>query len=107
LGSYDKPIEPEQTKQRSNNWRALRNGAKFKGSTLFKALGLSTLKEQQAYFNKVFKGKIEPVPPELQVLFDYGSSNEINALATTLRRVLPFQRDLAITKHIMIAWKNY
>jgi hypothetical protein len=50
----------------------------------FKGLGLGTLKQQQEHYDKVFKSKHPNIPPELQELFDYGTKQEINALATLL-----------------------
>jgi hypothetical protein len=81
--------DPQVTKQRTPAWHDLRDGSRITGSTVFKGLGLGTLKQQQEHYDKVFKGKHPNVPPELQELFDYGTKQEINALATLLGKIIP------------------
>ncbi|CAG2204526.1 unnamed protein product [Mytilus edulis] len=70
------------TKQRSDSWLNLRKESRITGSTIFKALGLSTLKEQQRHFDKTYGGLTEAIPDELQTLFDYGTEQEINGIGT-------------------------
>ena len=86
--SIDNPV-PMTTKQHSQQWHALRDQSRITGSTIFQALGCATLKEQKSHYDKVYNGKVIQVSPELQALFDYGSSQEINALATLLGKILP------------------
>jgi hypothetical protein len=81
--------DPQFTKQRTQAWFDLREGSRVTGSTMFKALGLGLLKEQQQHYDKVIKGKQSSVSPELQALFDYGTTQEINALATLLGKIIP------------------
>jgi hypothetical protein len=77
------------TKQRSERWHRLRDNSRVTGSTLFKALGFGTLKEQQEHYEKVFLHKKPSIPDEVQRLFDYGTENENNALATLLGKIIP------------------
>ena len=77
------------TKQKSDKWFELRRENRITGSTIFRAIGMNTLKEQQEHYDKVFKGIEKPVSKALQSLFDYGSNNEIHALATLLGKILP------------------
>ena len=79
----------ENIKQRSDAWHDLRSGARVTGSTLYKTLGCSTLKDQQQHFNKAFKGHSPEVSPELKAMFEYGTANEVNALATLLAKIIP------------------
>ena len=53
----------------------------------FKTLGCAMLKDQQSHYDKVYNGKVTKVSPEMQALFDYRSSQEINALATLLGKM--------------------
>ena len=76
-------------KQHSPQWHALRDQARLTGSTIFQALGCATLRDQKSHSDKVYNGTVTKVAPELQALFDYGSLQEINALATLLGKILP------------------
>ncbi|CAG2191099.1 unnamed protein product [Mytilus edulis] len=77
------------TKQRSDSWLNLRKESRITGSTIFKALGLSTLKEQQRHFDKTYGGLTEAIPDELQTLFDYGTEQEINGIGTLVGKIIP------------------
>jgi hypothetical protein len=44
------------TKQRTDRWLQLRKESRVTGSTLFRALGLATLREQQEHFDCVYYG---------------------------------------------------
>ena len=44
---------PETTKQRTEAWHNLRRGAKVTGSTPFRTIGCSTLKEHLQHYDKV------------------------------------------------------
>ncbi|CAG2230153.1 unnamed protein product [Mytilus edulis] len=76
-------------KQRSNAWHELRNGSRITGSTIFRALGLDTLKEQQNHYDKVYKGVEKPISDNLSSLFEYGTAQEINALGSFVGKVMP------------------
>ena len=82
-------IMPNTTKQRTQQWHSLRDKSRMTGSTMFQALGCASLKDQQSHYDKVFKGKLQKVSPELQALFDHGNANEINAVATLTGKILP------------------
>jgi hypothetical protein len=63
----------------------------FSGSSANNALGLSTLVAQQKHFNKAIlklKEK-EMISEDLKLKFAHGTSNEINAMATLLSKVMP------------------
>lgn len=81
--------DPRITKQRSLAWDNLRKNSRITGSTIFKALGLDTLKEQQKHHDKVYKGIDEPISEDLQKMFDYGTEQEINAIGTLVGKILP------------------
>ena len=85
-------------KQRTDEWFELRKGAVITGSSFYWALGLGTLKDQKAHYDKVFKAVHESVNPDLQKLFDHGTSNEVNALATFLAKIMRVYYPNAIYK---------
>ena len=66
------------TKQKSDKWFELRRENRITGSTIFRAIGMNTLKEQQEHYDKVFKGIEKPL-----------SKAKIHALATLLGKILP------------------
>lgn len=76
-------------KQRSNAWHQLRNGSRVTGSTIFRAIGLDTLKEQQNHYDKVYKGVEQPISDHLSSLFEYGTAQEINALGSFVGKIMP------------------
>ena len=83
-------ITPVRIKQGSPKWGELREGAAVTGSTIYKAVGMETLKEQQVHHDFVFKGKPRPQPPpEVQRNMQHGIVNEINAVATLVAKVIP------------------
>ena len=66
-------------KQRSDAWLQLRKKVRLTGSTMYKALGLETLKVQKEHFDVHVKGKqAKTVTPEVQCMMDYGTENEIH-----------------------------
>lgn len=77
-------------KQRSEQWYNLRRKSRLTGSTMYKALGLQTLKAQKEHFNVYVKGK-QPIPvsAEVQKMLDYGTNNEIHVVATLVGLILP------------------
>ena len=49
------------------------------GSTMHKALGLSTLQEQKFHYDMKFHGKEPPAPTEeVQKMLKYGTENEVS-----------------------------
>ncbi|CAC5399604.1 unnamed protein product [Mytilus coruscus] len=86
---HAKQLDTGITKQRTDQWLELRKESRITGSTMFGALGLGTLKDQQEHFDRVHRGIEKPVSDELQKLFDYGTSQEINALCTLLGKIFP------------------
>ena len=82
-------LNPRRTKQRTEQWHELRRLSKITGSTLYKAIGLGLLREEQARYDEVYAGKVSETTPELQELFDYGTQQEPNALATLLAKYMP------------------
>ena len=77
-------------KQRTEKWFAIRAESTVTGSTLNASLGLDTLKSQQEHFDYVKFGKDRP-PPSAQVKekMNYGTVNELHAVATLVAKVLP------------------
>ena len=77
-------------KQRTEKWHSVRKEASVTGSTIYQSLGLDTLKKQREHFDKVVCGIAEqPKPEEVQKAMQYGTENEINAIATMVGKVLP------------------
>ena len=82
--------ETRLVRQRTDEWRAIREKAKITGSTFFKAIGLDSLQKEKEHFEEV----ICHVPPKpfseaVQEMLDYGTNNEQNAVATLVGKVLP------------------
>ena len=80
---YDTNVYTNLVKQHSELWKHLCADARITGSTVFNALGLHTKKLQDQHFNQ-FVHKIPPpqFPSDVQQRINYGSENEVNALAT-------------------------
>ena len=77
-------------KQRSKKWFEIRSKARITGSTMYAALGLDTLaKQKEHHYIHVRGRKPPPTPPDLQKLFDHGTKNEVNAIATLISTVVP------------------
>ena len=77
-------------KQRTDEWFQIRKESRVTGSTLNKALGLDTLLKQKEHHYVFVHGREEPpVSPELQKMFDYGTRNETNAIATLVSTIVP------------------
>ena len=81
-------------KQRSSDaWHQLHKKTQLTGSTMYKALGLETLKVQKEHFYVHVKGKqAKTVTPEVQRMMDYGTENEIHAIVTLVALILPTVR---------------
>ena len=91
LGSSDTDEDvPAVVKQRSERWFQIRKTSLVTGSTIHKAIGLDSLKKQREHL-EVESGKKEPpeVSAALQAMFDHGTINEVNAVATFVTTVLP------------------
>ena len=91
LTSYDKK-NPMLIKQHSEEWFQLRKEAPVTGSTLYNAIGLSSLKDQKKYFQDQMKkagNQQADVPPDLQARFDWGTEHEKHAVATLVAYGLP------------------
>jgi hypothetical protein len=67
----------------------LRKESRVTGNTLFRALVLATLREQQEHFDCVYHGIERPISDKLQSFFDYGTRAELNALGTLLGKIVP------------------
>lgn len=81
---------PQYIKQRTEEWHALRNQATVTGNTMHNALGLRGLKAAQEFHDvRISKSKPAEIPEELRKLFEHGTKNEPNALATLVGRVVP------------------
>ena len=65
-------------KQHSDEWHALQDSAMVTGSTLGKAIGLQTLKEQKEYYQVKFKNKKQRISDELKKILEYGTENEVH-----------------------------
>ncbi|VDI02623.1 Hypothetical predicted protein [Mytilus galloprovincialis] len=89
-GDIDNPF---LVKQRSDVWFEIRNKSKVTGSCIGKAIGLEGLKKQKEFLTSKSmpsQNSQEPnVDPQLQEMFDYGTKNEINAVATVVSGFLP------------------
>ena len=77
-------------KQRSEKWFEIREKSKISGSTINNAIGLGTLKQQQEHFDKVeFKKATKEPSEETKCRLEYGTKNEIHAIATLVGKILP------------------
>ena len=66
-------------KQRTEIWARIREMCAVTGSTMHKALGLSTLQEQKFHYDMKFHGKEPPAPTEeVQKMLKYGTENEVS-----------------------------
>ncbi|CAG2221722.1 unnamed protein product [Mytilus edulis] len=81
---------PSFIKQRTEKWFELRKKAKVTGSTIYKALGMDTLKKQKEYFDHVICGVPEKSASATQLSnMKYGTENEVNGIATLVSRIMP------------------
>ena len=67
-------------------WCKLRKKAMLTGSSMHRALGLDTLKAEKEHVNVHVKGRPKP---DVQKYLDFGSKNEINAMATLVSVIMP------------------
>lgn len=82
LKENNNDCDSRYVKQRTENWFELRSAAKVTGSTCYSAVGLDTLKRQQAHFDMIFNTQSERMR--------FGVLHEIDAIATLVSKVLPF-----------------
>ena len=76
--------------QRSEIWHCLRKKARVTGSTMFKALGFESLKAEKEHIYVFGKGRPpKDVDPEVQKYLDFGTENEIHAVATLVGCIMP------------------
>ena len=85
-------------KQRTQAWFDKRAIAKATGSTLHKAIGLSTLKEKQSHFDKIVSDTSSEadLPESVQFAMKHGTDNELNAVGTLVSQVIPVYEDVAL-----------
>ena len=77
-------------KQLSPQWHEVRKDSVTTGSSLNASIGLDTLKKQQEHYDFVRFGKEREQPSAIvKEKMEYGRSNEINAAATLVGKVLP------------------
>jgi hypothetical protein len=91
-------VQEHLLKQKGNVWHSVRKTAKVTGSTAYKALGLDGLKKQVNHFDVVVNKKVPtPVSAMVQQMMEYGTDNEINAVATLVGKCCRyFTRALAL-----------
>lgn len=71
-------LHPQFVKQRTNMWFRLRKKSYVTGSTLFNALGLSTLQNQKKHFREFVLDMAKPsVDEETQKRLQHGIDNEV------------------------------
>lgn len=76
-------------RQRSEKWNDMRKNSRITGSTFFRALGFDTLRAQQEHYDKVYRGIEKPISEHLASLFEYGTTQEINAVGSLVGKILP------------------
>lgn len=76
--------------QGSGIWHALYKKSMLTGSTMFMAFGFHSLKAEKEHVNVHIKGIPAPdYSPEMQGYLEFGSHNEINAIATLVYLIMP------------------
>ena len=99
LSQIDASQASDYIKQRTQIWYDIRKGAVLTGSTLYQALGFSSIKDMQSHYDEVHYGKEKPVSPELEKCFAHGCENEVHALGTLLGKIMPvFYPELTYTE---------
>ncbi|KAK3085496.1 hypothetical protein FSP39_004241 [Pinctada imbricata] len=83
------PTEPRFIKQRSDYWHKIRKSSRVTGSSIYNAIGLRGLKQQQAHYDEHIDGKIQLISTELEQRFRHGTDNEMHAVATVVGSILP------------------
>ena len=84
------PNQWQYVNQRSDQWFKLRKTVKVTGSTMNAACGLDSLKKQQEHYDSVIFNKEKPdFTTKQQENMVFGVANEINAVATTVSKIMP------------------
>ena len=85
-----KSVYSQFIKQRSPIWANIRSEACVTGSTVYRAIGLESLRAEQGHFDEVFRAK-PPMEPtnETKANMRHGIENEINGIATLVSVVMP------------------
>ena len=68
-------------KQHSPKWHDCHDRVHVTGSTLRRAVGLDTLKEQKNYYEEKFKKKKVKRDEELEKILQYGTENEVQFIS--------------------------
>ena len=75
----DLDVHTHVVKQRSDKWFKLRKEARVTGSTMYRSLGLDTLKKQKEHYDEfVSKKTQQKFPEDVQKKLDYGKENEVS-----------------------------
>ena len=83
--NLDLPENTDIIKQRSDKWFHIRKKAKVTGSTMYNALGLSSLGDlKQHHYQFIKKRSPPPFSKEVKKRMKYGQENEKNALAAVI-----------------------
>ena len=84
------PENTDLVKQRSDVWFQMRKNAKVTGSTLFNALGLSTLANLKSHHYKFVRRRPPPdFPDDVKQRLKYGQDNEKHGIANIVGAFLP------------------
>ena len=76
--------------QRSEIWHRLRSKARITGSSMFRALGFDTLKEEKKHCYIYCKGRPpKDFTPEVQRYIQFSCENEIHAISTLVGLAMP------------------
>ena len=76
--------------QRSEIWHGLRSKSRIIGSSMFRALGFDTLKEEMEHCYVYCKGRPpKDLTPEVQRYIQFSCENEIHAISTLVGPAMP------------------
>ena len=70
---------PEFVKQRSTLWYSLRKESRLTGSSMYNAIGLRSLKEEQKHFDSFILRKDVTPDPKLKPALDHGIKHEVTS----------------------------
>ena len=74
-------IHTHVVKQRTQKWMELRKQSNVTGSSMYRSLGLDTLKCQKEHYNEFILGNApKPFTEEVQKRIDHGVENEVNSI---------------------------
>ena len=85
----EEQIPSHYIKQRTEEWHELRGQFLVTGSTVSRAIGLESLKEQKLFRETMISGQIPQHSEYVLKAMEYGSRNEINAIATLVGKIIP------------------